>query len=78
VKTANVQQVPQQWPQILRWVAAGEEVHVTEEDQVIAKVVPATPAATPDFVARAKAIWGETPPGKPLSTLVSEGRGGDS
>jgi antitoxin (DNA-binding transcriptional repressor) of toxin-antitoxin stability system len=41
MKTASVQQVPQQWPEIMRWVAAGEEVQVTEEDQVVAKVVPA-------------------------------------
>ena len=29
----------------------------------------------PDFVARAKAIWGDNPEGKPLSKLISEGRG---
>jgi len=36
----------------------------------------ATPptAAEPDFLARAKAIWGEQPAGKPLSALVSESR----
>jgi antitoxin (DNA-binding transcriptional repressor) of toxin-antitoxin stability system len=78
MKTASVQQVPQQWPQIMRWVAAGEEVQVTEQDQVIAKVVPATATPTPDFLTRAKAVWGEAPTGKPLSALVSEGRGGNS
>ena len=36
------------------------------------------PAATPDFLARAKAVWGETPPGKSLSAVVSEARGGGS
>lgn len=30
----------------------------------------------PDFLARAKAVWGECPAGKPLSAVVSEGRGG--
>ena len=29
----------------------------------------------PDFLARAKAVWGDQPDGKPLSELVSEGRG---
>jgi antitoxin (DNA-binding transcriptional repressor) of toxin-antitoxin stability system len=76
MKTASVQQLPEQWPQILRWVAAGEEVHVTQQDKVIAKVVP--PTGQPDFLARAKAIWGDRPPGKPLSALVSEARGGES
>ena len=78
MKTASVEQVPQQWPEILRWVAAGEEVQVTQQDQVVARVVPAKPVATPDFLARAKAVWGEAPPGKPLSAVVSEARGGES
>ncbi|MDB6021957.1 MAG: hypothetical protein JWQ04_1814 [Pedosphaera sp.] len=75
MKTASVQQVPQQWPQILRWVAAGEEVELTQQDMVVAKLVPATSVPQPDFLARAKAIWGEQPPGKPLSVVVSEARG---
>jgi len=53
-------------------VAAGEEVEVTEQERVIAKVVPAT---QPDFLARAKKIWGECPTGKPLSEMVVEARG---
>jgi antitoxin (DNA-binding transcriptional repressor) of toxin-antitoxin stability system len=75
MKTASVQQVPQQWPEILRWVAAGEEVQVTQQDKVVAKVVPAKPALQPDFLGRAKAIWGEQPPGKLLSEVVAEARG---
>lgn len=43
-----------------------------------ARTVAGQPAATPDFLARAKAVWGETPPGKPLSVVVSEARGGES
>jgi hypothetical protein len=35
---------------------------------------PATSAPEPDFLASAKAIWGETPQGEPLSTLVSQAR----
>ena len=75
MKTASVQQVPQKWAQILEWVAAGEEVEVTEQEKVIARVVPAT---QPDFLARAKKIWGEQPSGKPLSELVAEARGGEA
>ena len=74
MKTASVQQLPEQWPQILRWVAAGEEVEVTQQDKVVAKVVPATATPQPDFLARAKAIWSEQPPGKPLSAVVAESR----
>jgi antitoxin (DNA-binding transcriptional repressor) of toxin-antitoxin stability system len=78
MKTASVQQLPQRWPEILRWVAAGEEVQVTEQNRVVARVVPAVPVPQPDFLARAKAVWGEQPPGKPLSEVVAEARGGDS
>jgi antitoxin (DNA-binding transcriptional repressor) of toxin-antitoxin stability system len=79
MKTASVQQVPQQWAKILRWVAAGEEVQVTERNKVIAKLVPASASRLqPDFLARAKAIWGERPVGKPLSAVVAEARGGES
>lgn len=78
MKTASVQQLPQQWPEILRWVADGEEVEVTEQEKVIARVVPPGPASQPDFLARSKAIWGEQPAGKPLSAVVAEARGGES
>jgi antitoxin (DNA-binding transcriptional repressor) of toxin-antitoxin stability system len=68
---------PSSGPKILRWVAAGEEVQVTQQDQVVAMVVPAKPVATLDFLARAKAVWSETPTGKPLSAVVSEARAGE-
>ncbi len=35
---------------------------------------PATSVSEPDFLRRAKGIWGETPPGEPLSALVSQAR----
>ena len=45
MKTASVQQLPEQWPQILRWVAAGEEVAVTSRKKTVAKIVPVPDAA---------------------------------
>jgi hypothetical protein len=36
---------------------------------------PAASVSEPDFLARAKAIWGEKPAGEPLSALVSQARG---
>jgi hypothetical protein len=35
----------------------------------------ATEVPEPNFLGRAKAVWGESPDGTPLSELVSEGRG---
>ena len=79
MRTVSVQQVPQRWTQILGWVAAGEEVQVTQADEVVAKVVPvpSESGTWPDFLARAQAIWGEHPTGPPLSALVAESRGGE-
>ena len=77
MKSAPVQEIPQQWPQISRWLADGEEVEVTQQDAVVARLVPVAKSAPqqPDFLARAKAIWGENPQGKPLSQIVDESRG---
>ena len=77
MKTASVQQVPEQWAKISGWLAAGEEVEITQQEQVVAKLVPAS-RPPPDFLARAKAVWGDQPPGQPLSALVHEARGGKS
>jgi len=57
-------------------VASGEEVQMTDHDKVVAKLVPAG-APPPDFVSRARAIWGENPPGDSLSAIVSDARGGE-
>jgi antitoxin (DNA-binding transcriptional repressor) of toxin-antitoxin stability system len=66
--------LPERWPDILNWVAAGEEVEVTARDKVVAKLVPAA-VSQPDFLNRAKAVWGENPPGKSLSEIVAQARG---
>ena len=80
MRTATIQQVPNLWPEILRWMTAGEEVQLTEQDRVIATLVPTAPAPVdhPDFLARAKSIWGENPAGTSLSEVVSESRGGSA
>jgi len=40
MKTANVQEVPQQWTKILQWVSAGEEIQVTSEGKPFARLTP--------------------------------------
>jgi antitoxin (DNA-binding transcriptional repressor) of toxin-antitoxin stability system len=74
MKTAAVQQVPQDWDEILRRAVAGEEVQLTEHDKVMARLVPKSASTGPDFVARAKRIWGEMPAGRSLSEIVFETR----
>lgn len=75
MKTATIQQVPQQWPQILDWLACDEEVEVTQNDRVVARIVPSTAQPNPDFLARAQAIWGSAPDGEPLSEIINHSRG---
>ena len=74
MKTATLQQLPMQWPDILRWVSNGEEVLIVDHDRTVARVLPPVPPA-PDYLARAQTIWGPNPAGKALSDLVGEGRG---
>ena len=74
MKSATTEQVPKQWAEILRWVVAGEEVQVTERDKVVARLLPPAAVQSPDFVGRAKAVWGDAPAGQSLSTVVSDAR----
>jgi antitoxin (DNA-binding transcriptional repressor) of toxin-antitoxin stability system len=77
MKSASVREVQHNLNEVLAWVARGEEVHVYRRKQLVAKLVPPGPIAVkaPDFVGRARRIWGGKPKGKPLSRLVSQARG---
>ena len=57
-----------------RAIAQRESLDIVADGEVTATLVPKARVPEPDFVARAKRIWGEVPPGKPLSELVSESR----
>jgi antitoxin (DNA-binding transcriptional repressor) of toxin-antitoxin stability system len=78
MKTVTIQQVPRDWAEILRWVVGGKEVQLTDQDKVVARLLPPEKSDAPDFVARAKAVWGDRPEGESLSELVSKSRRGDS
>jgi antitoxin (DNA-binding transcriptional repressor) of toxin-antitoxin stability system len=77
MKTATVRQVQHNLSEVLSWVERGEEVCVLRRRRVIAKLVPPDPrpVASPDFLERARGVWGKTPAGTPLSEVVSESRG---
>jgi len=77
LKTATIRQMQHNLSDVLSWVERGEEVRVVRRNKVVARLLPPAPVAAPlpDFVARAHAIWGESPKGKSLSDVVSEGRG---
>jgi len=77
MKTATVRDVQHHLSEVLAWVANGEEVRVLKRRKVVARILPPEPVvvAPPDFLARAKDVWGGRPRGKRLSDIVSESRG---
>jgi antitoxin (DNA-binding transcriptional repressor) of toxin-antitoxin stability system len=77
MKTATIRKVQHNLAEVLSWVERGEEVRVLRRKKVVARLVPPTPDAppSPDFLTRAKAIWGAKPRGTPPSEIVSESRG---
>jgi antitoxin (DNA-binding transcriptional repressor) of toxin-antitoxin stability system len=76
MKTANVDAVPQQWSDILGWLGAGEEVELRRGATAVAKVIPlpeqqdATGLVWPDFVGRARRIWGGQTDGESLTAAL--------
>ncbi len=77
MKTATVREVQHNLKAVLAWVEGGETVNVMRRAKVVARLVPPEPEAvsSPDFVARARGVWGERPKGASLSATVSEARG---
>lgn len=77
MKVASIRRMQHNLGEVLSWVEQGEEVQVLRRKQVVAKLVPPDPVKvrSPDFVGRARAVWGDKPSGPRLSALVDEGRG---
>ena len=40
MRTLAVNLVPQKWQVVLEWIAAGDEVQLTDHDQVVARLLP--------------------------------------
>jgi len=77
MKTATIRQMQHNLSEVLSWVEGGEEVQVLRRNKVVARLLPAAPRMTemPDFVSRARAVWGERPRGAALSAISMEARG---
>ena len=77
MRTATVREAQHNLPKILRAVSRGEVVEITRRNRVVARLVPAGSRPVeglPDFLARARAIWGRRAPGKATSEIVIEAR----
>jgi antitoxin (DNA-binding transcriptional repressor) of toxin-antitoxin stability system len=76
MKTATVRQLRTEFPKVLAWVNAGEEVAITRRRKVVANLTPAgerpkQKLVLPDFHARLKRIYGDKvlPAGSMQATL---------
>jgi antitoxin (DNA-binding transcriptional repressor) of toxin-antitoxin stability system len=77
MKTATVREVQHHFKRLLSRVQQGEEVQVLYRKKLVARLVPPNPVApivSPNFLERAKRIWGESPSGLALSDLIARDR----
>lgn len=80
MKTASVRELRSEFPKLLAWVDAGEEVVITKRRKVVAKLSPATDpseskAPLPDFAARRQEIFGDAViPRKVMQDILDENR----
>jgi hypothetical protein len=57
-----------------RAIAQSEPLEIFADGVLAATLTPKRRSAEPDFLARAKRIWGEQPAGAPLSEVVAKSR----
>lgn len=78
MRKATFRQVQHRPSEVMKWVKGGEEVVIRRRNRIVARIVPpgrATEAPRwPDFVGRARRIWGKRVRGKSLSRIISEDR----
>lgn len=81
MKTASVRELRQNFPRILAWIQAGDEVAITLRRQAVARLVPCRPKKAkkkpwPDIQARLKKVFkGKVIPHKEMEALMDENRG---
>ncbi len=80
MKTATVRDLRYAFSRVSRWISDGEAVQITLRGQAFAVLAPTKrrkrlPREWPDFAARRGKLFPRSVGGKPLSNIVSEGRG---
>jgi antitoxin (DNA-binding transcriptional repressor) of toxin-antitoxin stability system len=81
MKTASVRDLRQDFPRILAWIEAGEEVAITMRRQAIARLVPwpkknQAKRPMPNLGDRLKRVFGTTViPDKTMETIMQQNRG---
>ena len=76
MKTATVRQLRTSFPQLEKWLAAGETVSITKRRKVVAELTPPRPKKKPDFAKRFGLPTNyKVRPGKSAVDLLIEERG---
>ncbi len=81
MKTATVRQLRTEFPKVLAWVNAGQEVAITRRRKIVASLIPAGDAprrkpAVPDFQARLRALYGDKViPAQVMGDLLADNKG---
>lgn len=81
MKTATVRQLRTEFPKVLAWVNAGQEVAITRRRKIVANLTPAgdrprKKPALPDFRSRLRAIYGDKIiPAEVMAELLADNKG---
>jgi antitoxin (DNA-binding transcriptional repressor) of toxin-antitoxin stability system len=81
MKTATVRQLRTEFPKVLAWVIAGQEVAITRRRKIVANLTPAGDAprkklARPDFSARLRQIYGDKViPAPKMAEILADNKG---
>lgn len=77
--TATVRDLRNNFARVSHWIANGEEVTITKDGEAFATLSPArsrhVAARWPDLAARRRLLFPKGVKGKPVSEIISEGRG---
>ncbi len=81
MKTATVRQLRTEFPKVLAWVNAGQEVAITRRRKIVANLTPAGDApkkkpVLPDFAARLRARFGnKIIPADVMAEVLADNKG---
>jgi antitoxin (DNA-binding transcriptional repressor) of toxin-antitoxin stability system len=81
MKTASVRDLRQDFPRVLAWLQAGEEVAITMRRQAIATLIPCPPKKRakrpmPDLTARLQKVFGRhIIADKTMKAIIDQDRG---
>ena len=76
MRTFSIMETQHHLSRVLRVVESGQSVGITRRKQLVAKIIPGqAEVELPNFVSRARSVWGKSWQGVPSEVLLDETRG---